>query len=100
VLKPDAITGLYDKAPILIPSTESKRIVGCCCEDDYEQIVWSELYKNYLLVNAGNHLVLTSLYQLLFILKILLTLVTKQAIELGVQPYRAISFSYFDAPVK
>ena len=30
VLKPDAGTGLYKKAPILIPSQDSTRMVGCC----------------------------------------------------------------------
>ena len=40
VLKPDAITGLYEKSPIIVPSTGEKRIVGCCCEADYDQIIW------------------------------------------------------------
>ena len=43
MIKPDAATGLYPKLPILIPSTKDSRIVGCCCEDDYEEVVWFNL---------------------------------------------------------
>lgn len=31
--------------PILIPSTKSERLVGCCCEDDYQEVVWFNLKK-------------------------------------------------------
>jgi len=44
-LKPDAGVGLYKNSPILIPSANSSRVVGCCCEDDYQEIVWFELHK-------------------------------------------------------
>ena len=64
VLKPEAGRGLLKNAPILVPSmAESRfatwvwlhpwsienicicRMVGCCCEDDYKDIVWFELSK-------------------------------------------------------
>ena len=44
-LKPDAGTGVHKSAPILVPSTEDKRIVGCCCEYDYNEVVWFTLHK-------------------------------------------------------
>jgi len=44
-LRPDATEGESLKEPILVPSVHEKRLVGCCCEDDYDQIVWFELEK-------------------------------------------------------
>ena len=43
VVKPDAGTGIFAKNPILIPSMNESRIVGCCCEADYNEIVWFNL---------------------------------------------------------
>jgi len=45
VLKPEAGRGLLKNAPILVPSMAESRMVGCCCEDDYKDIVWFELSK-------------------------------------------------------
>lgn len=42
-VKPDAGTGMSANAPILIPSTAESRMVGCCCEEDYGDVVWFEL---------------------------------------------------------
>jgi len=44
-IRPDAGVGLYQQSPILIPSANSSRVVGCCCEDDYQEIVWFQLHK-------------------------------------------------------
>jgi cytochrome c oxidase subunit 5b len=43
VIRPEPDTGLFAKRPILIPSMKDSRIVGCCCEADYEEIVWFNL---------------------------------------------------------
>jgi len=43
VIKPDAGTGIFQKKPILIPSSKESRMVGCCCESDYDEIVWFNL---------------------------------------------------------
>jgi len=43
--KPDAGTGLFEGMPVLIPSAEESRVIGCCCEDDYQDIVWFTLHK-------------------------------------------------------
>ena len=43
--KPDAGTGINQKRPILIPSMNESRMVGCCCEADYGEIVWFNLEK-------------------------------------------------------
>jgi len=43
VIKPDAATGLKATLPILIPSLNESRMVGCCCENDYSEIVWFNL---------------------------------------------------------
>ena len=40
---PDASDGVMAKKPILIPSMNDSRIVGCCCEADYDEIVWFNL---------------------------------------------------------
>merc|ERR1719317_1334056 len=45
VMKPEPGRGLMKKTPILIPSMSDSRMVGCCCEDDYQEIVWFELTK-------------------------------------------------------
>merc|ERR1719186_1210281 len=45
VMKPEPGRGLIKKTPILIPSMSDSRMVGCCCEDDYQEIVWFELTK-------------------------------------------------------
>ena len=45
VLKPDAGIGMFKSTPILVPSTQEKRMVGCCCEDDYQDVVWFKLHK-------------------------------------------------------
>jgi len=44
-LRPDPITGLYADTPIMIPSVNDSRMVGCCCETDYTEIVWFNLEK-------------------------------------------------------
>ena len=43
VVRPEADTGIFAKKPILIPSMNDSRIVGCCCEADYKEIVWFKL---------------------------------------------------------
>ena len=43
VIRPEADTGIFAKKPILIPSMNDSRIVGCCCEADYKEIVWFKL---------------------------------------------------------
>merc|ERR1711909_178530 len=45
VMKPEPGRGLMKKTPILIPSMSDSRMVGCCCEDYYQEIVWFELTK-------------------------------------------------------
>jgi hypothetical protein len=45
VIKPEAGRGLFQGAPILIPSTKDSRMIGCSCEDDYKELVWFELKK-------------------------------------------------------
>jgi len=45
VMKPDAGVGSFQNTPILIPSVNESRLVGCCCEDDYQEIVWFKLHK-------------------------------------------------------
>ena len=42
-IKPDPISGMSEKVPILIPSMGESRMVGCCCEDDYGEVVWFNL---------------------------------------------------------
>jgi len=55
VLKPES-RGLFKSSPILIPSTKQSRMVGCCCEDDYQDIVWFELHKgNTQQCDCGNY---------------------------------------------
>merc|ERR1712189_74633 len=55
VLKPES-RGLFKSSPILIPSTKQSRMVGCCCEDDYRDIVWFELHKgNTQQCDCGNY---------------------------------------------
>lgn len=44
-IRPDTSIGLFESSPILIPSVGSSRVVGCCCEDDYQEIVWFQLNK-------------------------------------------------------
>lgn len=44
-MRPNPVEGNSKDVPILVPSTEAKRMVGCCCEDDYHEIVWFELEK-------------------------------------------------------
>merc|ERR1712029_56225 len=44
-LRPDPSEGGSARFPILVPSTSDKRMVGCCCEDDYKEIVWFQLEK-------------------------------------------------------
>ena len=29
----------------MVPSANEKRMIGCCCEDDYKEVVWFELEK-------------------------------------------------------
>jgi len=43
VIKPDAGTGVFRSKPILVPSINESRMVGCCCESDYDEIVWFTL---------------------------------------------------------
>jgi len=43
VLKPEAIQGDFKRHPIIVPSSSPSRMVGCCCEDDYGEVVWFEL---------------------------------------------------------
>ena len=43
VTKPDAGTGYSTNRPILIPSMNENRMVGCICESDYDEIVWFNL---------------------------------------------------------
>ncbi len=43
--RPETGRGDASFAPILIPSTRDRRMVGCCCEDDYKEVVWFELEK-------------------------------------------------------
>lgn len=45
VTKPEAGRGMFEGSPILVPSTRDSRMVGCCCEDDYQEVVWFELKK-------------------------------------------------------
>jgi len=45
VRKPEAGEGLFAARPIYVPSTSDSRMVGCCCEDDYQDVVWFELKK-------------------------------------------------------
>ncbi len=44
-VKPDTAQGSSPHAPILVPTTQDSRIVGCCCENDYREVVWFELKK-------------------------------------------------------
>ena len=44
-MRPNPVEGWKKDVPILVPSTSDKRMVGCCCEDDYHEIVWFELEK-------------------------------------------------------
>ena len=44
-MRPNPVEGASKDVPILVPSTGDKRMVGCCCEDDYHEIVWFELEK-------------------------------------------------------
>ena len=44
-IKPDAATGISPSLPIMVPSMEDSRMVGCCCQNDYEEVVWFELKK-------------------------------------------------------
>ena len=61
VTKPEPGRGLFEGSPVLVPSTRylihisltekvtwifrDSRMVGCCCEDDYQDVVWFELKK-------------------------------------------------------
>eukprot|EP00088_Acartia_fossae_P054425 TRINITY_DN624_c0_g1_i1.p1 TRINITY_DN624_c0_g1~~TRINITY_DN624_c0_g1_i1.p1 ORF type:complete len:142 (-),score=7.37 TRINITY_DN624_c0_g1_i1:62-487(-) len=45
VVKPEAGEGLLKSVPIIVPSTRDSRMIGCCCEDDYDEVVWFELKK-------------------------------------------------------
>eukprot|EP00092_Neocalanus_flemingeri_P028847 GFUD01031320.1.p1 GENE.GFUD01031320.1~~GFUD01031320.1.p1 ORF type:complete len:144 (-),score=18.87 GFUD01031320.1:57-488(-) len=56
VLKPDAGRGLLKNVPILVPSVTETRMVGCCCEDDYQDVVWFELKKgDSMQCDCGNY---------------------------------------------
>ncbi|QQP37292.1 Cytochrome c oxidase subunit 5B_ mitochondrial [Caligus rogercresseyi] len=43
LIRPESGMGDSSKMPILIPSLESSRIVGCSCESDYKEVVWFNL---------------------------------------------------------
>ncbi len=45
MLRPESGQGDLRSHPILVPSTTDKRMVGCCCEDDYKEVVWFTLEK-------------------------------------------------------
>ena len=38
--------GLSASFPILVPSENESRMVGCSCESDYKEVVWFELKKS------------------------------------------------------
>lgn len=44
VIKPGAVAG-SSRHPIMVPSTQSSRVVGCSCEHDFDQVVWFKLEK-------------------------------------------------------
>ncbi len=44
-IKPDAGTGVSAKYPILIPSVEDSRLIGCSCESDFKEVVWFKVEK-------------------------------------------------------
>ena len=44
-IKPDAMTGVVKRNPILVPAYGDSRMVGCNCEHDYDQVVWFKLEK-------------------------------------------------------
>ena len=44
-IKPDAMTGVVKRNPILVPASGDSRMVGCNCENDYDQVVWFKLEK-------------------------------------------------------
>jgi len=44
-IKPDAVTGISARNPILIPAAGETRMVGCNCENDYDEVVWFKLEK-------------------------------------------------------
>ena len=45
VTKPEVVAGTVEGFPIIVPSTNDSRIVGCGCQHDYGEIVWFELKK-------------------------------------------------------
>ena len=44
-VKPDPVTGINKRNPILIPCSGDSRMVGCNCENDYDEVVWFKLEK-------------------------------------------------------
>jgi len=45
ITKPEVVAGTTEGFPIIVPSINDSRIVGCGCQHDYGEIVWFELKK-------------------------------------------------------
>jgi hypothetical protein len=45
VVKPEPMQGLSAMWPVVIPSANPSRMVGCSCEHDYKEVIWFKLEK-------------------------------------------------------